>query len=171
MKEIDMNIAQTKFKKVAHVVLAVRDLERSIAFYTEALGMELVKAFQEPQMAFFSFGEHDHDIAVVKVPDGQPVGSSGVAHTALEIAGGEDELRALVARLRAHGAHLDFAANHVIAKSAYFLDPDGNRLEIFSKEMTSADAKQYLHDARSNADVFKRLDLSVADARAAERGQ
>lgn len=159
-----MNTKQIKFEKVAHVVLAVRDLERSIAFYTEALGMELVKAFDEPPMAFFSFGENEHDIAVVRVPDGQPVGSSGVAHTALEIAGGEEELRALVARLRAQGAHLDFAANHVFAKSAYFLDPDGNRLEIFVKEMSPADAKQYLHDARSNADVFKRLDLGRRDA-------
>jgi hypothetical protein len=44
--------------------------------------VELVNVLEEMQMAFFSFGERDHDIAVIKVPDDQPVGSSGLAHTA-----------------------------------------------------------------------------------------
>src|SRR4029450_6864577 len=81
--EMDM----ARIKKVGHVVLGVRDPARSIKFYTEALGMELVNVLDEMQMAFFSFGERDHDIAVIKVPDEQPVGSSGLAHTALEIEG------------------------------------------------------------------------------------
>ena len=51
-----------KIKKVGHVVLGVRDPQRSIKFYTEALGMELVNVLEEMQMAFLSFGERDHDI-------------------------------------------------------------------------------------------------------------
>ena len=82
-----------RITKVGHVVLGVRDPARSIKFYTEALGMELVNVLDEMQMAFFSFGERDHDIAVIKVPDEQPVGSSGLAHTALEIEGGQEQLR------------------------------------------------------------------------------
>jgi len=58
-----------KIKKVGHVVLGVRDPARSVKFYTEVLGMELVNVLDEMQMAFFSFGERDHDIAVIKVPD------------------------------------------------------------------------------------------------------
>jgi len=46
-----------KIKKVGHVVLGVRDPQRSIKFYTEALGMELVNVLEELQMAFLSFGE------------------------------------------------------------------------------------------------------------------
>jgi catechol 2,3-dioxygenase-like lactoylglutathione lyase family enzyme len=64
------------------VVLGVRDPQRSIAFYTDVLGMELVTFLEDMQMAFFSFGERDHDLAVIKVPDDQPVGSSGLAHSA-----------------------------------------------------------------------------------------
>lgn len=90
-------------------------------------------------MACFSFGERDHDIAVIKVPDNQPVGSSGLAHTALEIDGGEEQRRELAARLRSFGARVEFATDHVLTKSVYVLDPDGNRLEIFSQEMTPAD--------------------------------
>jgi catechol 2,3-dioxygenase len=148
-----------KIKKVGHVVLGVRNPERSIAFYTGALGMELVKFLDEMQMAFFSFGERDHDIAVIKVPDDQPVGSAGLAHTALEIEGGLEELRSLHDRLRSHGVRVEFTADHVLTKSVYFFDPDGNRLEIFSQEMTPAVGKQYLHAARTADDVMKALDL------------
>lgn len=151
-----------KIKKVGHVVLGVRDPQRSIQFYTEALGMELVNVLEEMQMAFFSFGERDHDIAVIKVPEDQPVGSSGLAHTALEIEGGEAQLRELYERLKRYGAKVEFTADHVLTKSVYFFDPDGNRLEIFSQEMAPADGKQFLHDAREVSAVMKPLDLETA---------
>lgn len=149
----------TGIRKVGHVVLGVRDPKRSIAFYTEVLGMELVKFLDEMQMAFFSFGERDHDIAVIKVPDDQPVGSAGLAHTALEVEGGLDGLRSLHDRLTSRGVPVEFTADHVLTKSVYFFDPDGNRLEIFSQEMTPAVGKQYLHDARSPEDVMRPLSL------------
>jgi len=147
-------------KRVGHVVLGVRDPGRSIAFYTGVLGMELVKFLEEMQMAFFSFGERDHDIAVIKVPDDQPVGSAGLAHTALEIEGGLEQLRELHDRLESHGVRVEFTADHVLTKSVYFFDPDGNRLELFSQEMTPPAGKQYLHDAGAAADVLKPLDLT-----------
>ena len=146
-------------KKVGHVVLGVRDPERSIAFYTGVLGMELVKFLDGMQMAFFSFGERDHDIAVIKVPDDQPVGSAGLAHTALEIDGGLEALRAFHDRLMSHGVRVEFTADHVLTKSIYFFDPDGNRLEIFSQEMAPAVGKRYLHEARAPEDVMRVLDL------------
>lgn len=153
-----------RIKRVGHVVLGVRDPKRSIAFYTEVLGMELVKFLDEMQMAFFSFGERDHDIAVIKVPDDQPVGSAGLAHTALEIEGGLDELRTLHDRLRSRGVPVEFTADHILTKSVYFFDPDGNRLEIFSQEMTPAVGKQYLHDARSAEDVMRPLGFERSSA-------
>ena len=113
-------------------------------------------------MAFLSFGERDHDIAVIKVPDDQPVGSSGLAHTALEIEGGQEQLRELYERLKSYGAKVEFTVDHVLTKSVYFFDPDGNRLEIFSQEMPAADAKQFLHNARTGAEVMQPLDLETA---------
>jgi catechol 2,3-dioxygenase len=123
--------------------------------------MELVNVLEEMQMAFLSFGERDHDIAVIKVPDDQPVGSSGLAHTALEIEGGQEQLRELYHRLKSYGARVEFTVDHVLTKSVYFFDPDGNRLEIFSQELPSAEAKQFLHDARAAADVMRPLDLET----------
>ena len=135
-----------KIKKVGHVVLGVREPLRSIKFYTEALGMELVNVLEEMQMAFLSFGERDHDIAVIKVPDDQPVGSSGLAHTALEIEGGQEQLRELYERLKSYGAKVEFTADHVLTKSVYFFDPDGNRLEIFAEVMDPEAGRHYMRE-------------------------
>jgi catechol 2,3-dioxygenase len=132
-----------KIKKVGHVVLGVRDLERSVKFYTEVLGMELVNVLDGMQIAFFSFGERDHDIAVVKVPDDQPIGSERGPHTALEIEGGEDQLRELYQWLKSHGTRIQYTVDHVVIKSVYFFDPDGNRLEIFSQAIHGESAMEY----------------------------
>src|SRR5262245_44877816 len=106
--------------------------------------MELVTFLEEMQMAFFSFGERDHDIAVIKVPDDQPVGSSGLAHSAFEIDGGEEQLKELYALLNKRGVEVEMTMDHVVTKSLYFLDPDGNRLEFFSQMLPAPDAKQYM---------------------------
>lgn len=148
-----------KINKVGHVVLGCRDPQTSIKFYTENLGMELVQFNQELQMAFFSFGEQHHDIAVIKVPDDQPVGSSGLSHTALQIEGGEAELRELYQKLKGHGVKVEFTAEHFLSKSVYFFDPDGNRLEIFCESMEMAAAKHYLHTNHELSKLMQPLDL------------
>ena len=152
----------TTIAGVRHAVLGVRDPRRSVAFYTEALGMELVTFLEDMQMAFLSFGEHDHDLAVIKVPDEEPVGSCGLAHTAIEINGGLEELQELHAVLRARGVEVEFTFDHVLTKSLYVLDPDGNRLEFYAQLMPAADAKRYLHNAHVADDVLRPLDLEAS---------
>jgi catechol-2,3-dioxygenase len=97
---------------------------------------------------------------VIKAPDERPVGSSGLAHTALEIEGAGEQLRELYGRLKRFGARVEFTTDHVLTKSVYFFDPGGNRLEIFSQELSRA--KQYLHEAQAAADVMRPLDLETA---------
>ncbi len=155
---------RAKITKVGHVVLGCRDPQASITFYTETLGMELVQFNQELQMAFFSFGERDHDIAVIKVPEDQPVGSAGLTHTALQIEGGEAELRELYHRLKAHGVPVDLTADHVLTKSVYFFDPDGNRLELFCQSMEMAVAKHYLHITHDRSQLMAPLNLEPTTA-------
>jgi catechol-2,3-dioxygenase len=154
----------TAITGVRHAVLGVRDPHRSVAFYTEALGMELVTFLEDMQMGFFSFGAHDHDLAVIKVPDDQPVGSVSLAHTAVEIEGGLEQLQELYATLQGRGVEVELAADHVLTKSFYVLDPDGNRLEFYVQLLPAAEAKRYLHDAHVAADVLRPLDLGASVA-------
>ncbi len=153
-----------RVSKVGHVGLGVRDPQASVKFYTEALGMEEINVIElgEMKMAFLSFGERDHDIALLQVPEDEPVGSSGFTHTALEIEGGEDELKELFQRLTDYGATVEMTADHVITKSFYLLDPDGNRLELFAQILEQQEAKQFLHDAEGSSDLMKPLELGAA---------
>jgi catechol-2,3-dioxygenase len=152
----------TQIKRVGHVVLGVRDPQRAIAFYKENLGMELVNFLPDMQMAFLSFGERDHDIAVIKVPDDAPVGSSGLAHTALEIDGGPEQLRELFAGLKARGVEVEMTADHILTQSMYFLDPDGNRIELYAQIMSPSEGKEFLGKASAMDQVFQPLDLEVS---------
>ncbi len=152
-----------RVSKVGHVVLGVRDPKASVKFYTEALGMEEVNLLDlgGMKMALLSFGERDHDIALIQVPEDEPVGSSGFSHTALEIEGGEDQLKELYQRLNDYGARVEMTADHVITKSFYFLDPDSNRLELFAQILDQGDAKQVLRDAREASELMKPLELGA----------
>ena len=126
--------------------------------------MELVQFNPEFQMAFFSFGERDHDIAVIKVPEDQPVSSAGLSHTALQIEGGEAELRELYHQLKAHGVPVDLTADHFLTKSFYVFDPDGNRLELFCQSMEMAAAKHYLQTTHEQSKLMAPLNLDQTPA-------
>jgi catechol-2,3-dioxygenase len=103
-------------------------------------------------------------LALIKVPDDEPVGSSGIAHIAFEIHGGPEQLQELCTQLKARGVETEMTFDHVVSKSLYFLDPDGNRFELFSQSMPQPEAKQYLHDAHAAADVLRPLDMEDVGA-------
>ena len=126
--------------KVAHVVLAVSDVERSKAFYRDVLGMELIsdRPDQGPS-AFLSFGSQHHDIALFEAPAGAQRGALGLVHIALEVDGGPEDLKEMMARVKAAGVELTSPVTHGITNSVYFPDPDGNTLEIYSEAFATGE--------------------------------
>lgn len=122
-----------KVNKVAHVVLAVKDVMASVKFYTEVLGMEAVDLKENHKACFLSFGTQHHDIAVFEAPEGAERGQIGLNHFAMQIEGGISELKVLKQKLEDMGATITHTTDHIITKSVYFLDPDGNQLEIFAE--------------------------------------
>ena len=82
-----------RIARVGHVVLNVRDTKEAIDWYTSALGMELMNHDQGMDMAFLSFGVSDHDIALIKAPEGVETGSPGLSHTALQLEGESQSCR------------------------------------------------------------------------------
>lgn len=118
--------------RIGHVHLKVSDLERSVQFYTQALGLDLME--QLPGAAFLSFGGYHHHIALNtwESQGGRPPapGSTGLYHVAL-LYPDRPSLAQALRRLLDHGVRLDGAADHGVSEALYLHDPDGNGLELY----------------------------------------
>lgn len=125
-----------RVQNVGHVVLKVRDLERSVRFYRDVLGLrEVARGHFGRPMAFFSAtGENHHDLAVMEMGPEAPTpspGGVGLAHVALRIGRSLEELRAARAHLEAQGITGLRLRDHRVSQSIYLEDPDGHGLELY----------------------------------------
>ncbi len=128
-----------KVKRIAHIVLFVRDPEASAAWYSKVLGMrESARAGGGPYAGgiFMTFGESDHDIALFPRPEGAATGNE-FEHVGLELDCGGDitELRRAYGHLLKNNVRIAEILDHGISTGIYFYDPDGHMLEIFAQQM------------------------------------
>src|SRR5499427_4353340 len=97
--------------KLGHVVLNVRDVERSARFYTEVLGFEISDVYPEEMvpggMVFLRCNADHHGIALVGSL-AEPATNSDLNHVAFEVSTLDEVIRAHD-HLRQHGAQIDFA--------------------------------------------------------------
>ena len=123
-------------KELGHLVLYVRDVERSAAFYGDVLGWKAAfpSTLGIPAAAFTS-GRTHHQLLLIEVgeeaaplPKGRHL---GLYHFGLKVGDSDDELREVVARL--HESHVTVvgASDHTVTHSIYILDPDGNEIELY----------------------------------------
>jgi len=125
-----------KIKRIAHIVLYVRDPAASAAWYEDVLGMEVTSRVAGGPYkggVFLSFGEHDHDIALFPGESDVPKGRE-IEHVALELdcAKNLDVLRRVYATFLAKNVRVHEILDHGTAIGLYFFDPDGHLLEIFA---------------------------------------
>ena len=121
-------------ERIAHVVLKVRDLARSRAFYTEVLGMEVMNDSPQAGLLFLANNRRDHhELALVEIGPDAPSpdrGAIGMAHVAFRLET-QDQLEQAYAELKQRGIPISFTVNHGITNSVYFFDPDGHELEVY----------------------------------------
>jgi len=155
--------------RLNHAVLYVRDVERSVGFYTEVLGFRLLNVLPEGfrGAAFLQApgSTNDHDLGLFEIGAGAAAspagrgGAVGMYHLAWEV-DTLAELERLSQRLSEAGA-LVGSSDHGTTKSLYGQDPDGLEFEI----AWIVPADQIDEGALEGRKTIGRLDLAAELAR------
>ncbi|MDH7972095.1 VOC family protein [Sphingomonas sp. AR_OL41] len=123
--------------KLGHLVLKVRDIQRSLAFYTDIVGLE-VSDWIGDHMVFLRCGVDHHDLALLQLPPGHGAAPEGfypsVEHFSYRVES-LDEMEKITAMLVARGVAIDRGlGRHGPGANTFivFKDPDGNNVEFYS---------------------------------------
>ena len=124
-----------------HLTVIVRDLERTIAFYRDLLGLAIVHdgpSDDDPQARHVWFGALDGGagrlLSFMQYPELQPgvVGVGSTHHFALIVDTAEEQ-EAWRDYLRDHGVECSEVLDRGAFSSIYVRDPDGHIVEIATR--------------------------------------
>ena len=125
--------------RLLHTMIRVGDLERSIAFYTEALGMKLLRKNDYPggrfTLAFVGYGDEESE-TVIELTHNWDTSSydlgNGFGHIAVGVAG----INAACDRVRELGGRVTREPGpmkHGSTVIAFVEDPDGYKIEFIER--------------------------------------
>ena len=120
-------------KHLGHVVMRVRDIDRSLDFYTRVMGLTIMERSPSGTVFMSANTEKSHELAIRAIgmdaagPDSSLVGQ---AHMAWQMETFED-LQELYLRLKENDARILRIGNHGISLGVYLLDPDDNEIEVY----------------------------------------
>jgi catechol 2,3-dioxygenase len=120
---------------MGEVHLTVADLERSVSYYRDQVGLDLID--QQPERATLG-ADQRRLLVLVEEPGAAPaVGRTGLYHFALLVPERID-----LARWLAHAARdrvsLVGLSDHFVSEAIYLSDPDGHGIEVYSDRPRSA---------------------------------
>ena len=154
-----MSTKGCRVSRVGHVGILVSDVDRSIEFYRDVVGLKLTGKWAPPDfirpVCFMRAEDMHHDVVLFELPadidradmdktDSWYRKNPGLDHLALEVDSREDWLLAIdhvrscgveiVSGPCVHGGEASGDLSFVGGSGShafYFLDPDGNRIEIY----------------------------------------
>jgi len=126
--------------RILHTMLRVADLERSIKFYTEVLGMKLLRKKDYPDgkftLAFIGYGDESENTVIELTynwdTDSYDLGN-GYGHIALEV----DDVYEATEEIRKCGGNILRDAGPMNAGTtviSFVEDPDGYPIELIGKK-------------------------------------
>jgi lactoylglutathione lyase len=129
--------------QILHTMLRVGDLERSIHFYCEVLGMQLISRKEFPDgkftLAFVGYGKNPEH-AELELTYNWGVGSYELGTAYGHIALGVDDIHSACERIRAAGGKIvrePGPMKHGTTVIAFVQDPDGYKIELIESRSRS----------------------------------
>lgn len=122
-----------KLHGIDHVALSVRDLEKSLEFYTKVLGLKITeREYSKPGIEYFL----DCGTSLIGLIQGSEAegkhllqdGGLGGNHVSFRVDAKDFDW--MVEEIKHLGITVTFHKKREKSWSLYFLDPDGNKLEI-----------------------------------------
>ncbi len=126
--------------RILHTMLRVGDLQRSIDFYTQVLGMNILRRKDYPEgrftLAFVGYGDEDQQ-AVLELTHNWDTGKyelgTGYGHVAIEV----DDAKRACDEVRNRGGKVTREAGpmkHGATIIAFVEDPDGYKIEFIQRK-------------------------------------
>ncbi len=176
--------------RVGHVGIHVTNMDRSLEWYRDILGLTLTGRWPlggpDRELAFMRFNDDHHNIVLFTHPtpvdpETKDSGFNGLQHIAMEIEDRDEWLKALADLQRKeveivegpliHGFEGGSGRGNLIggsgSRSFYFLDPDGNRLELYTDMMKVSNGEEF--PTPDYADLVERVRREREDAKTAAR--
>ncbi|KYD05486.1 hypothetical protein B4102_3210 [Heyndrickxia sporothermodurans] len=126
-----MGFHQPPHTFVGQVDLKVSDLERSLQFYQEIIGFQILKKVDKK--ALLTADGITPLLSIEQPEDSTPkqARTTGLYHFAILLPDRSD-LAAVLQHLLQTGYPLQGASDHLVSEALYLADPDGNGIEIYS---------------------------------------
>ncbi len=126
--------------RLLHTMLRVGDLERSIAFYTQVLGMQLLRTSDNPEyrytLAFLGFASNPEQ-AELELTYNYGVHQYDLGTAFGHIALGVPDVYACCEKIRAAGGVITREPGPVLGGTtciAFVVDPDGYKIELIARD-------------------------------------
>ena len=130
--------------RLLHTMLRVGNLQRSIDFYTQVMGMELLRTSENPEykysLAFLGYGRNPEH-AELELTYNHGVSSYEMGSAYGHIALGVPDAAAACARIKASGGNVTREAGPVKGGTtviAFVTDPDGYKIELIQRAESGA---------------------------------
>ena len=127
--------------RLLHTMLRVGDLNRSIAFYTEVLGMQLLRRSENPDyrysLAFIGFDGGNPGQAEIELTHNWDTSEYDMGTAYGHIALGVSDAYAACEAIKARGGNVTREAGPVKGGTtviAFVTDPDGYKIELIQRD-------------------------------------
>ncbi len=130
------------FPKILHTMLRISNIERSIKFYTEILGMVVIRTLKQPTekytLIFLGYGE-ESDTAVIELTYNEGIRFYDLGNGYGHIAIGVENIRQTTNIIKQRGWPIDLEpkrlknSNEIVA---FISDPDGYKIELIERRFS-----------------------------------